>query len=55
MFETELLHSFVAVAVHGGFTNAAKLPNSTEPTASAHWRFPVLHLQPVVAEGRVGL
>jgi DNA-binding transcriptional LysR family regulator len=35
MFETELLRSFVAVAESGGFTNAAKLLNSTQSTVSA--------------------
>jgi DNA-binding transcriptional LysR family regulator len=35
MFETELLRSFVAVAESGGFTNAAKMLNSTQSTISA--------------------
>jgi DNA-binding transcriptional LysR family regulator len=35
MFETGLLRSFVAVAESGGFTNAAKLLNSTQTTVSA--------------------
>jgi DNA-binding transcriptional LysR family regulator len=35
MFETELLRSFVAVAESRGFTNAAKLLNSTQSTVSA--------------------
>jgi DNA-binding transcriptional LysR family regulator len=35
MFDTELLRSFVAVAESGGFTNAAKLLNSTQSTISA--------------------
>ncbi len=35
MFESELLRSFVAVAESGGFTNAAKLLNSTQSTVSA--------------------
>jgi DNA-binding transcriptional LysR family regulator len=35
MFETDLLRSFVAVAETGGFTNAAKLLNSTQSTVSA--------------------
>jgi DNA-binding transcriptional LysR family regulator len=35
MFDSELLRSFVAVAESGGFTNAAKLLNSTQSTVSA--------------------
>ena len=35
MFDTELLRSFVAVADSGGFTNAARLLNSTQSTVSA--------------------
>jgi DNA-binding transcriptional LysR family regulator len=35
MFDTELLGSFVAVAESGGFTNAARLLNSTQSTVSA--------------------
>src|SRR5215510_2437969 len=35
MFDTGLLRSFVAVAESGGFTNAAKLLNSTQSTVSA--------------------
>jgi len=35
MFDSELLRSFVAVAESGGFTNAAKLLNSTQSTISA--------------------
>src|SRR5215510_10278020 len=35
MFDTGLLHCFVAVAESGGFTNAAKLLNSTQSTVSA--------------------
>src|SRR5215813_2212061 len=35
MFETGLLRSFVAVAESGGFTNAARLLNSTQSTVSA--------------------
>ena len=35
MFDTELLRSFVAVAENAGFTNAAKLLNSTQSTVSA--------------------
>ena len=35
MFNTDLLRSFVAVAESGGFTNAAKLLNSTQSTVSA--------------------
>lgn len=35
MFDTDLLRSFVAVAESGGFTNAAKLLNSTQSTVSA--------------------
>jgi DNA-binding transcriptional LysR family regulator len=35
MFETLLLRSFVAVAESGGFTNAARLLNSTQSTVSA--------------------
>ncbi|MFZ0589289.1 MAG: LysR family transcriptional regulator [Bryobacteraceae bacterium] len=35
MFDTDLLHSFGAVAESGGFTNAAKLLNSTQSTVSA--------------------
>jgi DNA-binding transcriptional LysR family regulator len=35
MFDPELLRSFVAVAESGGFTNAAKLLNSTQSTVSA--------------------
>jgi DNA-binding transcriptional LysR family regulator len=35
MFDTELFRSFVAVAESGGFTNAAKLLNSTQSTVSA--------------------
>lgn len=35
MFETGLLRGFVAVAESGGFTNAAKLLNSTQSTVSA--------------------
>jgi DNA-binding transcriptional LysR family regulator len=35
MFDTDLLRSFVAVAESGGFTNAAKLLNSSQSTVSA--------------------
>jgi DNA-binding transcriptional LysR family regulator len=35
MFDMDLLRSFVAVAESGGFTNAAKLLNSTQSTVSA--------------------
>ena len=35
MFDTGLLRSFVAVAETGGFTNAARLLNSTQSTVSA--------------------
>src|SRR6266496_3455282 len=35
MFDTDLLSSFVAVAESGGFTNAARLLNSTQSTVSA--------------------
>jgi DNA-binding transcriptional LysR family regulator len=35
MFDTDLLRSFVAVAESGGFTNAARLLNSTQSTVSA--------------------
>jgi DNA-binding transcriptional LysR family regulator len=35
MFDTGLLRSFVAVAESGGFTNAARLLNSTQSTVSA--------------------
>jgi DNA-binding transcriptional LysR family regulator len=35
MFDAELLRSFIAVAESGGFTNAAKLLNSTQSTVSA--------------------
>src|SRR5262250_3635494 len=35
MFEPVLLRSFVAVAESGGFTNAARLLNSTQSTVSA--------------------
>jgi len=35
MFDTDLLHTFVAVAESGGFTNAARLLNSTQSTVSA--------------------
>ena len=35
MFDTTLLRTFVAVAECGGFTNAAKLLNSTQSTVSA--------------------
>ena len=35
MFDTGLLRSFVGVAESGGFTNAAKLLNSTQSTVSA--------------------
>lgn len=35
MFDSDLLRSFVAVAESGGFTNAAKLLNSTQSTVSA--------------------
>jgi len=35
MFDAELLRSFVAVTESGGFTNAAKVLNSTQSTISA--------------------
>jgi DNA-binding transcriptional LysR family regulator len=35
MFDTGLLRTFVAVADCGGFTNAARLLNSTQSTVSA--------------------
>lgn len=38
MFDTGLLRSFVAVAESGGFTNAAKMLNSTQSTVSAQIR-----------------
>jgi len=35
MFDTGLLRTFLAVADCGGFTNAARLLNSTQSTVSA--------------------